>query len=55
MVYMMREKDEVIDDKILEDIRLIKNIIEESSIPLPLQFACVDAMQRILNNCKIDN
>ena len=24
-------------------------IIEESSIPLPLQFDCVDAMQRILN------
>lgn len=36
-------------DKILEDIRLIKKIIEESSIPLELQFDCVDAMQRILN------
>ena len=36
-------------DKILEDIRLIKKIIEESSIPLQLQFDCVDAMQRILN------
>ena len=44
MVYMMRNKD-----KILEDIRLIKKIIEDSSIPLPLQFNCVDAMQRILN------
>jgi hypothetical protein len=44
MVYMMRNKD-----KILEDIRLIKNIIEDSSIPLQLQFDCVDAMQRILN------
>lgn len=44
MVYMMKNKD-----KILEDIRLIKKIIEESSIPLQLQFDCVDAMQRILN------
>ena len=44
MVYMMTNKD-----KILEDIRLIKKIIEESSIPLQLQFDCVDAMQRILN------
>jgi hypothetical protein len=44
MVYMMKNKD-----KILEDIRLIKKIIEESSIPLELQFDCVDAMQRILN------
>lgn len=44
MVYMMTNKD-----KILEDIRLIKKIIEESSIPLELQFDCVDAMQRILN------
>lgn len=41
---MMKNKD-----KILEDIRLIKKIIEESSIPLELQFDCVDAMQRILN------
>ena len=44
MVYMMRNKD-----KILQDIRLIKTIIEDSSIPLQLQFDCVDAMQRILN------
>ena len=44
MVYMMKNKD-----KILEDIRLIKKIIEDSSIPLQLQFDCVDAMQRILN------
>ena len=44
MVYMMTNKD-----KILEDIRLIKKIIEESSIPLELQFDCVDVMQRILN------
>jgi uncharacterized protein (UPF0147 family) len=50
MVYMMTNKD-----KILEDIRLIKKIIEDSSIPLPLQFDCVDAMQRILNNAEVDN
>jgi len=36
-------------DKILKDIQLIKNIIEDSNIPLPLQFECIDAMQRILN------
>jgi hypothetical protein len=42
-------------EKILEDIRLIKKIIENSTIPLPLQFNCIDAMQRILNNCDIDN
>ena len=35
--------------KILEDIRLIKKVIEESSIPLDTQFQCIDAMQRILN------
>jgi uncharacterized protein (UPF0147 family) len=40
---------------ILEDIRLIKKVIEDSSIPLPVQFNCIDAMQRILNNCQIDN
>jgi uncharacterized protein (UPF0147 family) len=50
MVYMMTNKD-----KILEDIRLIKKIIEDSAIPLPLQFDCVDAMQRILNNAEVDN
>jgi uncharacterized protein (UPF0147 family) len=50
MVYMMTNKD-----KILEDIRLIKKIIEDSSIPLQLQFDCVDAMQRILNNAEVDN
>jgi hypothetical protein len=48
MVYMMTNKD-----KILEDIRLIKKIIEESAIPLQLQFDCVDAMQRILNNAEV--
>jgi hypothetical protein len=48
MVYMMTNKD-----KILEDIRLIKKIIENSTIPLPLQFDCVDAIQRILNNAEI--
>jgi hypothetical protein len=35
--------------KILKDIRLIKKVIEESSIPLDTQFQCIDAMQRILN------
>jgi len=50
MVYMMTNKD-----KILEDIRLIKKIIEDSAIPLQLQFDCVDAMQRILNNAEVDN
>ena len=55
MVFMMIKNEKVIENKILEDIRLIKNIIEESSIPLPLQFDCIDAMQRILNNCNIDN
>jgi len=44
MVYMMTNKD-----KILEDIRLIKKIIEESSIELDLQYECIYAMQRILN------
>ena len=50
MVYMMTNKD-----KILDDIRLIKKIIEDSSIPLPLQFDCVDAMQRILNNAEVEH
>jgi len=49
MVYMMTNKD-----KILEDIRLIKKIIEESAIPLQLQFDCIDAMQRILNNAEVE-
>ena len=44
MVYMMTNKD-----KILEDIRLIKKIIEESPIELDLQYECIYAMQRILN------
>jgi hypothetical protein len=44
MVYMMKNKD-----KILEDIRLIKKIIEESPIELDLQYECIYAMQRILN------
>ena len=42
--YMMKNKD-----KILEDIRLIKKIIEESPIELDLQYECIYAMQRILN------
>ena len=50
MVYMMTNKD-----KILDDIRLIKKIIEDSSIPLSLQFDCVDAMQRILNNAEVEH
>ena len=50
MVYMMTNKD-----KILDDIRLIKKIIEDSSIPLQLQFDCVDAMQRILNNAEVEH
>ena len=50
MVYMMTNKD-----KILEDILLIKKIIEDSTIPLPLQFDCVDAMQRILNNAEVEH
>lgn len=50
MVYMMTNKDEI-----LEDIRLIKSLIEDSTMPLQLQFNCIDAMQRILNNCQIDN
>jgi hypothetical protein len=41
---MMKNKD-----KILEDIRLIKKIIEESPIELDLQYECIYAMQRILN------
>jgi uncharacterized protein (UPF0147 family) len=50
MVYMMTNKD-----KILEDIQLIKKIIEDSSIPLQLQFDCIDAMQRILNNAEVEH
>jgi hypothetical protein len=50
MVYMMTNKD-----KILEDIRLIKKIIEDSTMPLQLQFDCVDAMQRILNNAEVEH
>ena len=50
MVYMMTKQD-----KILEDIRLIKKIIEDSTMPLQLQFDCVDAMQRILNNAEVEH
>ena len=42
-------------DKILEDIRLIKKIIEDSTMPLQLQFNCIDAMQRILNNAEVEH
>ena len=50
MVYMMTKQD-----KILEDIRLIKKIIEDSTMPLQLQFNCIDAMQRILNNAEVEH
>ena len=43
------------EDKILEDIRLIKQIIEDSFIPLELQSKCIDAMQRILDNAGVKN
>jgi uncharacterized protein (UPF0147 family) len=58
MVYMMTNKDKNMmtnKDKILEDIRLIKKIIEDSTMPLQLQFNCIDAMQRILNNAEVEH
>ncbi len=41
--------------QILEQIRLIKKHIEESPMDFQQQSDCINAMQKILDLCKINN
>ena len=42
-------------NQILELIRVIKNHVEDSPMNFDAQSECIDAMQKILDLCNIDN
>lgn len=45
---------EIEKESVLEEIRYMKNLIEESSMDMDSQSKCIDTMSKILDICQVN-